>query len=121
MEHKTRIILIISTIVIFISLLLTVLIIFNSPYYPGFESDLFYLSPDLSENREDIRARISVPKKSSIKIVFEIKDESIEYSVSQFRAFLDDLEIQIWNDHHLDFAAYSTLLQEQIPPFSSWL
>ena len=79
-------------------LLLLLLIIFNSPIYPGFESGLIYLSPDLAESRTLLRETFRVEKESVVKLVFEYKDRSLQYSRTQFNNFLDDLIVEIWND-----------------------
>lgn len=78
---------------------LTLLIVFNSPYYPGFEGGLDYLSSDLSENRFIIRDEVTINKNSKIKIIFEDKDRSIYYDREQFNQFINNLEIRVWRDN----------------------
>lgn len=86
-------------IIAIIIILITVAIIINSPYYNGFEHELDYLSPDLSENRTVLRDNFEISRKSQIKIVFEEKDNFKFYDKEQFDSFINDLEVQIWNDN----------------------
>lgn len=74
-------------------------IIIYSPFYSGFEAQLNYLSPDLSENRTVIRDSVTLKKPSKIKIVFENKESSIIYSKEDFLDFINNLELEIWNDN----------------------
>lgn len=81
-------------------ILLTLFLIYvYSPYYSGFERELIYLSPDLSENRTVIRESFSIRGEAEIKLVFELKDKSIRYDIVQFYTFLRDLKLQVWNDN----------------------
>lgn len=82
--------------VVCISIILAIII--YSPYYSGFEAELNYLSPDLSENRTVIRDSVNLTKESKIKIVFEKKYNSIKYDKELFSGFITNLELEIWND-----------------------
>lgn len=98
MKHRIKFVFIISIVIFSIVAITLFVITINLPYYPGFESSLNYLSPDLSENRIVLRDTLKISKSSEIKLVFEAKDNSIVYNSSQFYNFIDDLVIQIWND-----------------------
>ncbi len=99
MTKRIRLIKAIIITSVVISIMIIIAIIINSPYYPGFERGLFYLSPDLSENRSVIRDSVVIKNTSKIKIIFERKDYSISYDKYQFDNFIKSLEIQIWNDN----------------------
>lgn len=98
MVKRTKLIftLSISTAVLIIIIIAAVVI--NSPYYPGFESGLHYLSPDLSENRTIIRDSVYLSRKSEVKIVFELKNSYITFERDQYFSFINNVEIQIWSD-----------------------
>ena len=98
MKQRIQFIFITSSAVLFCIAITLFIIFINLPYYPGFESTLTYLSPDLSGNRTIVRDSFRLPKSSQIKLIFEIKDPSVTYDSSQFYNFLDDLIIQVWND-----------------------
>ncbi|MGL1893566.1 MAG: hypothetical protein OCD02_18150 [Spirochaetaceae bacterium] len=83
--------------VVLISIIITAVII-NSPYYPGFESGLHYLSPDLSEYRAAIRDSVFLSRESDVKIVFEKKNIYISYDREQFYSFINSVVIQVWNE-----------------------
>lgn len=107
MVKNIRLIVTITVILLFLMLAFTAIIIKNSPYYTGFEYRLDYLSPDLSENRSIIRDRVAINRNSSIKLVFEKKDDYIAYDEDQFQLFLKDLEIRIWNNNEFYEYKYS--------------
>lgn len=89
-------------------ILVILLVIFNLPYYRGFEGGLDYLSSDLSESRLIIREDVKIREPSLIKIVFETKDSSIIYDREQFNDFIDGLEIRIWRKGEFyDFADFN--------------
>lgn len=99
MIKRTRVIISISITIAILVLFTIVAIVINSPYYQGFEAGLNYLSPDLSENRTVLRDSVYLSKKSVIKIVFEKKYNQVTYDREQFYSFIDNVEIQIWNDN----------------------
>lgn len=99
MLKRTQFITIVTISIAILVLFTTIAIVINSPYYNGFEKELNYLSPDLSENRTVLRDSVYISKKSVIKIVFEKKYNQIEYDEDLFKAFIQDVEIQIWNDN----------------------
>lgn len=94
-QKVARIVLLIS---LFVITLMLFMISVYSPYYSGFERELTYLSADLSENRAVIRDSLYIRRASEVKLVFELKDGSIDYDMLQFYTFLRGLELQIWND-----------------------
>ncbi|MBN2618937.1 MAG: hypothetical protein JXR64_11560 [Spirochaetales bacterium] len=94
-------------------LLVTAAIIIYSPYYSGFEGGLYYLSPDLSENRSVIRDSVTLNGKSVVKLVFEKKDSFGNYDIYQFRSFIKNIDLQIWNDDE-----YYTFDNRNIPFFN---
>ncbi len=98
MQNRVKVIKLVIIAAALIGSILIGAVVINSPYYPGFESKLSYLSPDLSENRTVIRDSVYLAKVSDIKIVFERKDFSIGYDRFQFYDFVYNLEIQIWNE-----------------------
>ncbi len=99
MIRRTRVIIIISISMAILVLFTIAAIVINSPYYRGFEAGLSYLSPDLSENRTVLRDSVYLTKKSVIKVVFEKKYNQAQYDREQFYSFIDDVEVQIWNDN----------------------
>lgn len=113
---RTKLLFFILLVSLFSAISLFFLIIINSPYYSGFEKELNYLSPDLSENRSIIREYININKNSVVKIVFEKKYNQITYDREQFRFFIKDLEIQIWNDSEFYFFNNSNI---ETPDLSS--
>lgn len=98
MNRNQRVVKLVTILSLLLILLTLFLIFVYSPYYSGFERELIYLSPDLSENRTVIRESFEVRGESEIKLVFELKDRSIRYDMVQFYTFLRDLKLQIWND-----------------------
>lgn len=98
MKHRIRFVFVSFITILFIIATIFFVIMINLPYYPGFESSLTYLSPDLSENRTVIKDSLKISKSSVIKLVFEAKDSSVVYGSRQFNSFIDDLVIQVWND-----------------------
>ncbi|QEN03703.1 hypothetical protein EW093_02965 [Thiospirochaeta perfilievii] len=98
MIDRNKIILTISIILAILGLFLIAAILINSPYYQGFEAELSYLSPDLSENRTLLRESVTITKKSDIKIIFEKKYNQVTYDNELFRDFITNLEVQVWNE-----------------------
>lgn len=99
MIKRTQLIITISITVAILVLFIIVAIVIYSPYYQGFEAGLKYLSPDLSENRTVLRDRVYLPKKTVIKFVFEKKYNRIKYDSEQFYSFIENVEVQIWNEN----------------------
>lgn len=99
MVRLTKFVLILCISIVLLILLVIGTMVMNSPYYSGFESELSYLSPDLSENRTIIRDNFYLSGKSEVKIVFEKKNSFISYDREQFNSFIKDLELQIWNNN----------------------
>lgn len=98
MTKKIDILPLFIILILSVSTVTVVTILFNSPYYIGFESGLDYLSADLSEGSFIIRDEVTIKDESVIKIVFEEKDSFSNYDREQFDLFLNSLEIRIWRD-----------------------
>lgn len=103
MVKLTRIVLTSYILIALLIISIVVTIIVDSPYYSGFEAELSYLSPDLSENRTVIKDSFYIDNRSHVKLIFEKKDCFTEFDRSQFDAFINNLELQIWNDRDYFF------------------
>ncbi len=98
MFSKFNLTIYLSVIIVLLALMVLGAIVINSPYYPGFERGLNYLSSDLSEYRVVIRDKIYLKRKSRIKLVFEKKAGYSNYDRDDIEEFLKDLEVQVWNE-----------------------
>lgn len=102
LQFQSLIIFIASLFIIGVITLITISL--NRAYYPGFEKGLDYFSPDLSESITILRDRITIDKKSKVKLIFEVKDPIVFYEYYQFQEFINNLTIEIWNGNEfLDF------------------